>query len=138
VTPYGLLAALLPPAAWQTLAAGWQVVNLVLAGGLGLYAWRVRSRSVEKQVPAILLAVLFPLLAAPHTLLHDLVVIVPVLVVSAQLWPSRNLLNAAVLIYLACFFVPYLAFATGIPILALIPVGLAGWLGLNIFRSEKS
>lgn len=137
VTPYGLLISVLPPSAWSEIVTFTNLLAVVLGVGLAIYAWRVRRYPPERQIPALLLAVLFPLLAAPHTLLHDLVILVPLLALWARLWPSRRLLMACVVIYLAAFFLPWINHTIQIPLLAFIPIGLFAWLVIHIVQDYR-
>jgi hypothetical protein len=132
-----LLIALLPTSAWSGIVTFTNLLTIILGTGLAYYAWRIRKQPLERQIPAWMLAVLFPLLAAPHTLLHDLLIIIPLLVLWSRLWPDRRLLQACVAIYLATFLLPWITHAIQIPLLAFIPIGLFIWLVKLVIRDYQ-
>jgi hypothetical protein len=72
----------------------------------------------------LILALLLPFLIAPHTLLHDLTILVPVFVIWAHQTNSRNLLYLCVAIYLGTLILPPFTHSTGIAFLAIIPMAL--------------
>jgi hypothetical protein len=124
VTPYGLLVSILPASAWEAVLVGTQILTLSLVAGLAYTGWKLRFAEPEERLPAVILATLFPFLAAPHTLLHDLVILAPALLLWARWHPWDGLLKISAGIYLATFLLPWAAEATGIPFLALIPLCL--------------
>jgi hypothetical protein len=126
VTPYGLLTSLLPQSAWRVIIIIIQVILALMSLLLLWYAWKVRKNSPEERLPAMILAILYPLLAAPHALLHDLIILIPAFILWARLSPSRCRLYLAVGVYLAAFLLPPLAYYSGAALLAFIPVGLLG------------
>lgn len=120
VTPFSLLVTLLPARSeplWSPLSGIW-----LLAGCLTLAVWGIRHRN--EAVPVQMLSLLFPLLVAPHTLLHDLLLLVPLLVLWATWRPSRCLLHSTVAVYLGGLFLPLLGAPLGLALPGLIPVGL--------------
>jgi hypothetical protein len=137
VTPYGLLTSILPGSYWEGVSRFTQFLAIFLAIVLAVYGWKLRNSAAIQKTPALILALLFPLLAAPHTLLHDLVLLVPVLILWAAWQPWRGLVSTSATLYLGTFFLPWGAYLTGIPILAAIPIGLAILLAFRIAKSPK-
>ncbi len=120
VTPFSLLITLLPAnlqPLWSPLSGLW-----LLAGCLALAIWGSQHR--DRPVQAEMLAVLFPLLIAPYTHLHDLLLLVPLPVLWAAHRPSRCLLYTTVAVYLGGLFLPLLGAPLGLALPGLIPVGL--------------
>jgi hypothetical protein len=120
VTPLSLLITLLPVASrplWAPLSSLW-----LLAGCLALAVWGLRHRG--EMTSAQMLALLFPLLIAPYTQLHDLLLLVPLAVLWATFRPSRCLLYTAVSVYLGSLFLPLLGTPLRLALPALIPVGV--------------
>ena len=120
VTPFALLVTLLPAGSqplWSPLSGIW-----LLVGCLTLAVWGIRHR--DETVPAQMMALLFPLLVAPYTQLHDLLLLAPLLVLWAARRPSRCLLSTTVAVYLGGLVLPLLGAPLGLALPGLIPVGL--------------
>ncbi len=119
-TPFSLLVTLflasLQPL-WMPLSTLW-----LLAGCLALGIWGIRHR--DESASAWMLALMFPLLIAPYTHLHDLMLLIPLLVLWAARQPSRCLLGSAAGFYLGSLVLPLLGAASGLALPGLIPVGL--------------
>jgi len=124
VTTYGLLITILPSKAWSGIILFSQILTVILSLGLAWVAFRQRQYPMNQRQSASILAILFPLIIAPHTLLHDLVILIPAMVLWADQAPSSRLLYACIAIYLGAFFLPILTHFTGIALLALIPLAL--------------
>ncbi len=142
VTVYGLLKTLLGDAHWQWLS----LLNLLLAAlaalALGAYAWRMRSGPQTRRMAglrtALAFAVLYPLLFAPHVLLHDTLILAVALLLWAQVYPSRLLVYCCVAIYLAAFFLPWAAYQLDLALLSLAPLGLAGLFIRQAWRTPPA
>lgn len=144
LTPYGLLIKLFPPRAWQSVVWFSQLLTVGLATILAVFAFQHRDLQGAKISPedarkfAYILAGLFPLLAAPHTLLHDLIIVVPLFLLWADLWPTKGLLLLCVGIYLAAFLLPIICYLTEIPFLALMPLLLVAILLRQMFSLSRN
>ena len=125
VTPYGLLTSILPSSWWQGILVFSQVLTIILGFGLGYYAFIRRKQPLSNQKPALMLAILYPLLVAPHTLLHDLIILIPLFILWSSIERSRRLLYICISVYLLTLVLPPITHATGIALLGLIPVILA-------------
>jgi hypothetical protein len=124
VTTYGLLISVIPPKAWSGIMFFTQTLAVLLSLGLAWAAFQQRHKPMNQRQPALILAILFPLVIAPHTLLHDLVILIPAMILWADQAPSSRLLYACIAIYLGAFILPLITHATGIALFALIPLGL--------------
>jgi len=124
VTPYGFLISVLPSSAWSGIILFTQILTLLLSIGLAWTAFRFRKHPIDQRQTVFILAILFPLLTAPHTLLHDLVILIPALVLWAQQTRSSSLLLICITIYLGAFLLPLVTHVTGIALLGLIPLSL--------------
>jgi hypothetical protein len=125
VTAYGLIASVVPREflAPQLLA---NFITIGLAGGL---AW-LAVRKTSNWPVLIALAALFPLVATPYALTHDLLILVPVLVLLAHA-DSQNLLQLAVFAYVGSLAFMLLGLVFGIALAALLPAAIAAravWL----------
>src|SRR4030065_170950 len=83
-----------------------------------------RQKSIIDRIPAIVLAILLPLLATPYALLHDLVILIPGFVLWTHYDPRRELLLAAITIYFGAFFLTLLSALSHIALNALLVIGL--------------
>jgi hypothetical protein len=120
VTPFSLLVTLLPASSqplWSPISTLWLLVGCLVLG-----IWGIRHRSGP--VPVWMMALLFPFLVAPYTQLHDLLLVVPLLVLWAACRPSRCLLESAVGLYLSSLVLPFLGAPFGLALPGLIPIGL--------------
>ncbi|MBN1919718.1 MAG: DUF2029 domain-containing protein [Anaerolineae bacterium] len=137
VTPYGLLATALPERFLPWIQVLTQFLLLTFALGLLIVGYRWRSIAQSHRGPVLALAVLFPFLTMPYTLLHDLLLMAPVLLLAAQ-HPAihhsniaRRVLWAAIACYLGALLLPLVGYATGVALAALLPLAvfaaLAGW-----------
>jgi len=127
VTPYGLLATLLPESALPLVQ--WVTRGLAVAATLLLMvtAYRLRQSPARQRVLGLAAAVLFPLLVAPYTLLHDLLLLIPIVLLLAAEptldWP--RLRTWAALAYAGALFLPLLGYIIGVALPALLPLSLA-------------
>ncbi len=124
LTFYGLLATLFPFQSFPTINAINLAVSVCLFVILGWMSYKSRHLPVLERTPAVVLALLIPMVATPYALLHDLVILVPGFILWARYAPSRPLLLAAIVVYLSSFFLPLIASMTRIAIMPAITLGL--------------
>jgi hypothetical protein len=125
VTPFGLLSTVLPPSAFPVILWIVRSVGIAMAAFLALFAFRSRDGSVESQRLVVALAVLFPLIATPYALLHDLLLLIPVLLLMAdEDSRGRTVLYLAVIAYAAALIAPVVGAGLHLALPALIPLGV--------------
>ncbi len=124
ITPYGLLATLLPSEAQPALRAASALGLLLMGLGLARIAAPLRNLPREQQAPAWMLALLYPLLAFPYALLHDLMLLAPILALWAAARPSPRWLRTAIGVYLGGLFMPFLGALTRLALPSLLPIGV--------------
>ena len=124
VTPYSLLATLLPVSALPALKWLLSAGLLVAACLLAWMGYKSRLASKQNQLPALFFAVVLPLLATPHTMVYDLLLLAPALVIWYFYSRSRQVLLAAVIAYFAAFILPILGVPFNIALVALAPIGV--------------
>ncbi len=124
ITPYGLLATLLPPAAQPALRAGSLVALFLLGSGLAFTARPLGRQPFEAQAPAWMLALLYPILAFPYALIHDMILLIPALALWATVRPTQRLLYTAIAVYLGALILLFLGALTHLALPALLPVGV--------------
>ncbi len=76
------------------------------------------------RIPAIVGALLLPLLATPYALLHDMVILIPAYVLWAIYSNSRSFIYVSVSVYLGAFFLTLVAALTKIAWVSLLTMGL--------------
>lgn len=141
VTFYGLLTTLLPEStqAYSYYLSQALLVFSVIA--LAYYAFRIRLQPTLDRTPAIIMAILLPLLATPYALLHDLVILIPAFILWARYQPSRKLLIIAIVIYFGTFFLTLIGALTHIALNALLVISLVvlvmKWLVKKIPRTAN-
>jgi hypothetical protein len=144
ITPYGLLATLLPSEAQPALQAASALGLLLMGLGLARIAAPLRNLPWEQQAPAWMLALLYPLLAFPYALLHDLMLLAPILALWAAARPSPRWLRTAIGVYLGGLFMPFLGALTRLALPSLLPIGVLiamareGLLQPNLRRTPPS
>ncbi len=124
VTFYGLVTSIFPQGAQQVVNIISQVILLLSAIGVAWLAYRLRNAARREQIPAIVAALIFPLLATPYALLHDMVILIPAYVLWAVYAYSRRFVYTSVAVYLGVFFLTLLGALTKIAWVSLITLGL--------------
>jgi hypothetical protein len=124
-TPYGLLVTLfpinfLPAVLWFT-----RLLAVSASVGLAWFAYRCRNVSRSNRHPSLVFALLFPFLATPYVLLHDLLILVPVfLLLSADREVAGSLLYAAIFTYFCAPILLLLGHKFNVALFVFIPAGL--------------
>jgi hypothetical protein len=147
ITVYGFLATLhsLLPDQWfqptslhatqQAIYTFSQGLFLVMGVALAWLAFRLRYQSIQARTPALLLALLWPLVTTPYALLHDMLILIPAFVLWARYAPSRGLLYTVILVYLGAFFLTLVAALTKVALMALLTFWVTGlliyWVAAN-------
>jgi len=126
VTPYGFLATIFGDFwlnATQWFATVWAMVATI---ALAATAWRSRRIPAAQRGLVLAGALLYPLIVAPYTLLHDLILLVPVFVLlGANRGTERTLLYLAVFSYIGMLAFTFIGQAVGVAFVALIPILVA-------------
>jgi len=124
-TPYGLLVTLLsqdwlPSILWFT-----RLLTAVASVGIIWFAYSCRNISCSNRQPVLVFALLFPFLASPYVLLHDLLILVPVfLLLSADREVAGSLLYAVIFTYFGALAMLLLGQKFNVALFVLIPAVL--------------
>jgi hypothetical protein len=121
-TPYSLVASLIPfrySTLWNQVYYG--IVALILVAFCWLI-YKTRNLPINKQNQVLAMAMLFPLLITPYALLHDLLLLVPILILLAY-DPSQDerLLYVTIVVYIAMLLLPALGIPLKVALTGLIP-----------------
>jgi hypothetical protein len=127
LTPYSLLASLFPSSMSPIIQKVTLLLSLSMVFILGWTAFQARGKPMNEieRGEVLLLALVFPLVSTPYALFHDLVILIPGMVLWANSWPSRSLLRICIAIYLGTFFLPVISYGLNTALLALVPTSLA-------------
>lgn len=136
VTIYGLLTSFFPQNTQSVLSFLSNVLLLVSAIGLAGLAYRQRNFSLSERIPTIVAALIFPLLATPYALLHDMVILIPAYVLWSIYSNTQKFTIISVVIYLGVFFLTLFSALTRIAWNALLVLGLFVILVAWIYRNR--
>jgi alpha-1,2-mannosyltransferase len=136
LTLYGLLATLFPIESISVIYSISLVFSGILAVGLAWLAYKSRNSPMLSRTPILVLACLFPLVATPYALLHDLVILIPGFILWSRYDNSRYLLYTAIVIYLGSFFLTLLASLTHIALMSWLSLGLVAAIFLWVFTQH--
>lgn len=137
-TPYAFLATLLPANFAKAIQILFLCILFGFAGLLSYIAYKTKDQTVSKRYIAYSLAILFPLIVAPHTLIYDLLILIPALVLLAntqEMLPDIKLMG--VIIYAGVLLLPLLGYITKLALPGLIPVAIMVYIGKSYFRLNK-
>jgi hypothetical protein len=124
ITVYGFFSTIFPHNYAGFFQWFTQILFVLTGGLLAWIAYKQRNSSKALQIPVLAAAILYPLAMSPYVQLHDLLIVIPVFVGWSIYDRSTNVLSAAIIIYLGCFFLTLLAAITGIAWMALLSIGL--------------
>ncbi len=121
-TTYSLIASMIPikyTSIWTAIYFGIILIFIIL---FGLLAYKVRKQSISNHNVILAMAMLFPLLITPYALLHDILLLFPVMILLAvDHQGDKRLLLLAIGVYLAMLIIPMLSFASKIALTGIIP-----------------
>lgn len=124
-TPYALLATLIPFRLVRSFQFIFTIGVIILSVALGIFAYRQRRLPACKRSASLVLAIFYPLLTMPHTLLYDLLILVPAILLMVQDQPdARALLRPVIAGYMGLLFLPLVGYILRVSLVALIPIGL--------------
>jgi hypothetical protein len=124
-TPYGLLVTLLPQSVLPAILWFTRFLTIAASIGLAWFAYRWRSVPSSNRHPVLIFALLYPFLSTPYVLLHDLLILVPIfLLSSADREVAGRLLYAAIFTYFGALVLLLLGQIFNLALFVLIPGGL--------------
>jgi hypothetical protein len=136
-TPYGLLVTLLPQQLLPAILWFTRLLTVAASVGIAWFAYRCRNASSSNRRPATVFALLFPFLATPYVLYHDLLILVPVfLLLLADREEVGHLLYAAIFTYFGVLALLLLGQKFNVALFVLIPAGLLA-LQLKSLRTKR-
>lgn len=137
-TPYTLVASLFPANYAKAIQILFVFVGIAMSLYLFWIAYRSRRLPIDQRDYALILALLFPLIIAPYTLIYDLLFLVPGLIFLAnRQWMRSDLILISIGIYLALFILPPIGIALKLALPGLIPLSLLGYLMITYHRTTR-
>jgi hypothetical protein len=124
VTFYGLLTSIFPQNIRSVLFTLSNLLFILGAAGLVWLAYALRNHNVRTQVPAIVAALLLPLLATPYALLHDMVILIPAFVLWTIYHNSSEFIKLSFVTYLGAFLLTFIGALTKIAWISLLIMGI--------------
>jgi hypothetical protein len=124
VTFYGLLTSFFPHDFQPILSILSQSLFVISAVALAWLAYKLRKEEMYGRIPAIVAALLLPLIATPYALLHDMVILIPAFVLWAIYSNSRNFTYISASVYLGAFFLTLVAALMKVAWVSLLTMGL--------------
>jgi len=135
-TPYGLLATLLPQDWLPGILWSTRLLTVAASVSVAWFAYRYRNVSCSNRHPALVFALLYPFIATPYVMLHDLLILVPVfLLLSADREVAGRLLYASIFTYFGALVLLLLGQKFNVALFVLIPAGLLA-LQLQSLRTK--
>lgn len=138
VTFYGLITSFFPQSVQPGLYLLSQLLFIFFCVGLAWFAFKLRNHPVVERTPALVVALLLPLVATPYALLHDIVILIPGFILCIKFIRSRYLLFTAITTYLGAFFFTLLGAATGFPWVSILILGLCAGLSFWIYSERDN
>ena len=124
-TPYTLIASMIPikyASSWNLIYLGIIILFMVIFVWL---AYKTRKLSHSKQNILLSMTMILPLLITPYTLLHDLLVLFPVMILmSKDHEQDKGLLLTGIGVYMAMLVLPLLSYSLKIALTGLIPLAV--------------
>jgi len=124
VTFYGLLTSIFPQNTQSILSTLSNILFILGIAGLIWLAYALRNYNVWKQVPAIVAALLLPLLATPYALLHDMVILIPAFVLWTIYNNSSEFTKLSFVTYLGAFLLTFVGAVTKIAWVSLLIIAI--------------
>jgi len=136
-TPYALLASLLPVGMAKPLQYLFILIFLSMAALLSYIAYKAKDQPANQRYMAYSLAILFPLVVAPHTLIYDFLILVPVIVLLAnisELIPGLKIVSIG--LYVSIFLFPIIGYPLKLAVPGLVPLAVMMYLLQVYFRPK--
>ena len=136
-TPYAFLATLLPVVFAKAIQILLTLVGIGMATLVCWVAYRSKSLPAQQRISSYALAIIFPLIIAPHTLIYDLLILVPVLVILVN-YPERTqtLKLISIIFYFSLLILPLVSYLLKVALPGLIPVGMLIFVLTIYFRPK--
>ncbi len=138
VTPYGFLTSILPESFWILIYRATQVIMILASAFIAREAYLSRNYNANKIIYLYGMAILFPLIATPYALLHDLLILIPFFIILSRIHKSDTFLLLIIGTYTSGLILPLVGYLTNIAIPALITITITIFFLRNLSTLKKS
>jgi hypothetical protein len=136
-TPYAFLATLLPTNFAKVVQFLLFLIGFAMVILLAFIAYKSKKLPVAERYFTMSMALVFPLIIAPHTLIYDLLILVPALILLASIQEiTQSIKFLAVIFYICLLFLPIIGYTLKLALPALIPLTLLIYMLSIYFRSN--
>jgi hypothetical protein len=137
-TPYALLATLFPIGYAKVLQAVIITLGILAIAFLVFVAVKAKNGTVEKRYFPISMAVILPLVIAPHTLIYDLLILVPAFALLVTINDLTEIIRlSTIILYLSLLFLPLIGYVSKLALPGIVPLMLYCYLAIFYFRSIR-
>ena len=136
-TPYAFLSTLFPPNYSRLIQLILVFIIIGMSFFMAFISYKSRKLPFNNQVFTISVAIIFPLIIAPHTLIYDLLILVPALILLATIEEiSQPIKLWAVIIYICMLFFPPIGYIIKLALPGLLPLALFIYLLIIYIRKN--
>lgn len=134
-TPYALFSTIFPISYAKIIQVVFIFLDIVMVLMFSYIAFVEKSLKLNNRIFSFSLALLLPLIIAPHTLIYDLIILVPGLVLLARIKEiSTSIKTIAIIIYLSLLLIPLVGYVMKLALTGIIPLLLFVYLLYNKFH----
>ena len=138
VTFYGFLTSIFPIQSQPILSIISTSLLIFASVGLVWLAYTLRKLSMVERTPAIVAALILPLLATPYALLHDFVILIPAFILWIIYRNTQKFINLSFIIYFGAFLFTFIGALTKIAWLSLLNIGLCSAILIWVIKNHRS
>jgi hypothetical protein len=136
-TPYAFLATLFPIDFAKVIQFLLILIGIGMVIFLAFIAYKSKKLPITERYFTMSMALLFPLIIAPHTLIYDLLILVPALIILANIQEiTQSIKLLAVIFYICLLFLPIIGYLLKLALPGLIPLTLLIYMLSIYFRSN--
>jgi len=137
-TPYGFLTSILPIRNLDSIKAATAVWGVFATAALALIATKHRTGTAAQKMPVLALGVLYPFVASPYAMLHDLVLLLPVFLLLAWRRGGRPALKGwATGSYVATLLLPLVGVVVDVALVSALPMAIAVTQYWSLWRGDR-
>jgi Glycosyltransferase family 87 len=136
-TPYAFIATLLPIEYSKILQGLYELFDIVILCAFIYMVYRSRNLPKDQRYVTYSMAIILPLVIAPHTLIYDLLILVPALVLLANIKElTNNIKWLSISFYIGFLFLPLVGYVMKLALPGLIPLALLFFVLRYYFRPK--
>jgi hypothetical protein len=138
-TPYAFFATIFPFSFSKIIQIAIFIFGIIAIVLLGFIAYRARSLPIMNRFFTVSMAIILPLVIAPHTLIYDMIILVPALILLACMNElTLQIKHLAIILYICMLFLPLIGYVLKVALPGFIPLALYSYLIYVYFRSNRT